>query len=85
MYAFPQLRLPQKAIDAAKERGVAPDAMYCLDLLEQTGIVVVPGSGFGQVNGTYHFRTTFLPREHHVEKVAKLMSEFHKEFMNKYR
>jgi len=33
-----------------------PDAMYCYQLLEETGICVVPGSGFGQKEGTYHFR-----------------------------
>jgi len=33
-----------------------PDAMYCYELLEETGICVVPGSGFGQRQGTYHFR-----------------------------
>jgi len=30
--------------------------MYCCQLLEETGICVVPGSGFGQKDGTYHFR-----------------------------
>ena len=33
-----------------------PDAMYCFQLLEETGICVVPGSGFGQREGTHHFR-----------------------------
>jgi len=31
--------------------------MYCYELLEETGICVVPGSGFGQRQGTYHFRS----------------------------
>lgn len=35
---------------------LAPDMLYCLKLLEKTGICVVPGSGFGQKEGTYHFR-----------------------------
>ncbi len=29
--------------------GKQPDWLYCAELLESTGIVVVPGSGFGQV------------------------------------
>ena len=29
--------------------------------LECTGIVLVPGSGFGQQQGSWHFRTTILP------------------------
>ena len=52
-----------KAIAAAKARGVEPDFLYCEELLDTTGICTVPGSGFGQEEGTYHFRTTFLPQE----------------------
>jgi len=37
-----------------------PDAMYCYQLLEETGICVVPGSGFGQKEGTYHFRSVLV-------------------------
>lgn len=48
MYAFPQIRLPQKAQDAAKKEGKSPDAFYCMELLNNTGICVVPGGGFGQ-------------------------------------
>ncbi|KAG9330147.1 hypothetical protein JZ751_027168 [Albula glossodonta] len=40
--------------------GMAPDMFYCLRLLEETGICVVPGSGFGQKEGTYHFRYTSI-------------------------
>ena len=50
MYLFPRLHLPQKAIEAAKAAKAAPDAFYARHLLEATGIVVVPGSGFGQVS-----------------------------------
>lgn len=84
MYAFPQVRLSAKAIAAAKSAKVAPDAYYCFQLLEATGICVVPGSGFGQRDGTHHFRTTFLPREDKVDKVARLMTAFHSEFMKKH-
>lgn len=50
MYLFPRLHLPQKAIEAAEVAKAAPDAFYCRRLLNATGIVVVPGSGFGQVS-----------------------------------
>ena len=33
---------------AAKEAGKAPDFFYCMQMLEATGIVTVPGSGFKQ-------------------------------------
>eukprot|EP01132_Coremiostelium_polycephalum_P004831 gene4831-6021_t len=85
MYSFPQIRLPQKAVDYAKSIGKQPDTYYCISLLEATGICVVPGSGFGQRDGTYHFRTTFLPSEQAIEGVCKKIAEFHKDFMNKYR
>ena len=47
MYAFPRLHLPPKALEAAKKQGVQPDFMYCMDLVNETGIMTVPGSGFG--------------------------------------
>ena len=49
MYLFPCINLPQKAIAAAEAAKTAPDAFYCKRLLNATGIVVVPGSGFRQV------------------------------------
>ena len=51
MYSFPQIRLPPRAIEAAKRAGKVPDVFYCLKLLEATGISTVPGSGFGQKEG----------------------------------
>jgi alanine transaminase len=39
-----------------------------MEMLMNTGIVVVPGSGFGQKDGTFHFRTTFLPSEDDIAK-----------------
>ena len=44
-------------IACCQAKGMEPDAMYCYQLLEETGICVVPGSGFGQKEGTYHFRS----------------------------
>ncbi|KAK7747551.1 alanine transaminase [Cytospora paraplurivora] len=82
MYLFPTIKLPQKAIDAAKEQGKTPDEFYSLKLLEATGVCVVPGNGFGQKEGTLHFRTTFLaPGTEWVETIVK----FHEDFLNQYR
>jgi len=61
MYAFPKIELPQKLIDEAIIQGIEPDLLYCKLVLNKTGMVVVPGSGFKQLPGTYHFRTTILP------------------------
>ena len=85
LYLFPKITLPEKAIAAAKAAGKAPDAFYCLTLLDETGIVCVPGSGFGQVEGTFHYRSTILPPEDKIDKVISQTAKFHAGFMNKYR
>jgi len=77
MYAFPKIELPQSFMNQAKEKGMAPDALWCLQLLERSGVVVVPGSGFGQRDGTWHFRTTILPSNEDLNYVARQMKEFH--------
>ena len=61
-----------------------PDAFFCIELLDSTGICVVPGSGFGQKEGTYHFRTTFLPPESEMDSVIERLTIFTTKFMNKY-
>ncbi|HMS16909.1 MAG TPA: aminotransferase class I/II-fold pyridoxal phosphate-dependent enzyme [Planctomycetota bacterium] len=55
-YAFPQLT------------GVADDKLFCSQLMEETGVVVVPGSGFGQKEGTQHFRIVLLPERSVLEE-----------------
>ncbi|EME49123.1 hypothetical protein DOTSEDRAFT_118712 [Dothistroma septosporum NZE10] len=81
MYLYPTIKLPRKAIDAAKKEDKNPDDYYCLRLLDATGICIVPGSGFGQREGTLHFRTTFLAPG--TEWVSRI-SEFHKAFMHQF-
>ncbi len=61
LYAFANIKFTEKAIEAAGEQ--QPDLFYCLEMLKNTGIVVVPGSGFNQKPGTYHFRMTILVPE----------------------
>ncbi|CAJ1334577.1 unnamed protein product [Effrenium voratum] len=84
MYAFPQIRLPAAAIREAEAQGVAPDEFYCMQALERTGLVVVPGSGFRQVEGTFHFRTTFLPTLEKMQRAMKAFAVFHNDFMKHY-
>jgi len=86
MYAFPQVTLPPAAIAAAEAQGVPADEFYCMQVLENTGLVVVPGSGFQQMPGTFHFRTTFLPQPTaKMEKALAKYSAFHAEFLAKYK
>ncbi|KAG7354129.1 alanine-synthesizing transaminase [Nitzschia inconspicua] len=51
MYAFPNVTLPPKAIEYADKHDMTPDTVYALSLLDETGICVVPASGFGQKEG----------------------------------
>ncbi|KAI7820682.1 pyridoxal phosphate-dependent transferase [Gamsiella multidivaricata] len=85
MYLFPHIRLPKKAIAAAKEAGKFPDQFYCMAMLEATGVCMVAGSGFGQVEGTAHFRSTFLPQPEFFDDFCTGIKDFHASFMNKYR
>lgn len=84
MYAFPSITLPPKAVQAAEALGKKPDVFYCIELLKKTGVCVVAGSGFGQKEGTFHFRTTFLPSEKDFPTIVEGLTEFHEEFMKKY-
>jgi alanine-synthesizing transaminase len=67
-YAFPRLHTDQ------------PDALFVGELIKETGVVIVPGSGFGQVPGTQHFRVVFLPNEKILEKAYRNIGEFYKKF-----
>ncbi|HRV29923.1 MAG TPA: aminotransferase class I/II, partial [Spirochaetia bacterium] len=69
-YAFTRIELPTGKTDTE----------YCMALLEATGICVVPGSGFGQIPGTAHFRTTILPPTNKIELVIQRIAEFHKNY-----
>jgi len=85
MYAFVRFELPPEpgvdpgAMTEAEREAyeAARDTAYCLALLEETGICVVPGSGFGQLPGTLHFRTTFLPPRDEIEALVARLGEFH--------
>jgi len=93
MYAYVKFELPHK-------KGVDPNEMneedrlkyeakrdsdYCMALLEETGICVVPGSGFGQMPGTLHFRTTILPPRNEMEDLIRLIKDFHLNYVKKLK
>ncbi|KAB1273045.1 Alanine aminotransferase 2 [Camelus dromedarius] len=84
MYAFPRIFIPAKALEAAQAHKMAPDMFYCMKLLEETGICVVPGSGFGQKEGTHHFRMTILPPVEKLKTVLQKVKDFHIKFLEKY-
>jgi len=70
-YAFPQLHINQ------------PDSQWVSELIKETGVVVVPGSGFGQKPGTQHFRVVFLPQDEVLEKAYKSIASFMSKFLEK--
>ena len=71
-YAFPRLHIDQS------------DELFVKELITETGVVVVPGSGFGQVPGTQHFRVVFLPTEDVLEKSYKNIGKFFEKFTAKH-
>jgi aspartate/methionine/tyrosine aminotransferase len=87
MYAFVRFELPEREdtepMAAAQRKAYEEqrDSEYCLALLEETGICVVPGSGFGQLPGTLHFRTTFLPPREEIEQFVIKLKKFHHRYL----
>ena len=90
LYLFPQLHLSKRAWDEAEKQGKKIDELYCTELLNETGICVVPGSGFEAQpkrleDGTSHsyFRTTMLAKatDEFIERYVK----FHTAFMERYK
>jgi aspartate/methionine/tyrosine aminotransferase len=89
MYAFVRFELPPaRGVDLGAMSHVERlafesqrDTDYCMALLEETGICVVPGSGFGQRPGTLHFRTTFLPPRDEIESFVTKLKSFHEQYV----
>jgi alanine transaminase len=85
MYGFVRFALPPEpdvdvagmTSEARRDYEAKRDSDYCLALLDETGICVVPGSGFGQRPGTFHFRTTFLPPMDEIEVLVARLKTFH--------
>ncbi|KAM9167087.1 alanine aminotransferase 1 isoform 2-T2 [Mergus octosetaceus] len=84
LYAFPRIELPPRALQAAQAQGQAPDMFFCMRLLEETGICVVPGSGFGQKEGTFHFRMTILPPADKLQVLLQKLSAFYTKFVKEF-
>lgn len=71
---------PQGAFYAFPSIEIENDAQFCVDLLKATGVVVVPGSGFGQKPGSSHFRIVICPNEETIGKAFSLIGDFYKEY-----
>lgn len=86
LYLFPEITLPKGAIEAAQKEKRQPDLYYCLEMLDATGICVVPGSGFGKMpdleNRKVFLRTTVLAKE--TDEFVERFGAFHKKFLERY-
>ncbi|XP_029448113.1 alanine aminotransferase 2-like isoform X2 [Rhinatrema bivittatum] len=67
-----------------EDQGMEPDVFFCYQLLEETGIILAPGSAFGQAEGTYHFRMTLLPPREKLKTIVESIKEFQKKFLQDY-
>jgi alanine-synthesizing transaminase len=65
-YAMPRLQVP----------GVVDDEQFILELLRETGVLFVHGSGFGEKPGTQHFRVVFLPPEPVLAEAFETLGRF---------
>ncbi len=72
MYLFPRLNKLPEGTD---------DFDYCMALLEETGLCVVNGSGFGQKAGTHHLRIAFLPPKERLAEVLPQWIKFHNNYV----
>ena len=73
LYLFPRLnKLPSGTNDFD----------YCMSLLEETGLCVVNGSGFGQKPGTHHLRIAFLPPKELLKSVLPNWIDFHNRYIS---
>ena len=49
---------------------------FTYSLLEKTGVLVVPGSGFSPVLTDKYFRMVFLPQDHIIKEAAEKIRQF---------
>ncbi|WKZ68544.1 MAG: aminotransferase class I/II-fold pyridoxal phosphate-dependent enzyme [Melioribacteraceae bacterium] len=72
-YAFPKIELNKQN-----------DNHFVAELIKETGVVVVPGTGFGQVPGTNHMRVVFLPQDDVLEKAYEKIVAFYKKYKEEF-
>ncbi len=71
---------PEGAFYAFPKIEVQDDWDFCKKLLAETGVIVVPGDGFGQKPNTKHFRIVICPTEDVLSASFDLIGEFYKTY-----
>jgi alanine-synthesizing transaminase len=66
-YVFPKIDLDHRWKD---------DQHFVIDLLNNTGVLTVHGSGFGTAFGASHFRIVYLPKEETLEQAIDNLEYF---------
>jgi alanine-synthesizing transaminase len=66
-YVFPKIDLNHRWKD---------DQHFVIDLLNNTGVLTVHGSGFGTAFGASHFRIVYLPKEETLEQAIDNLESF---------
>lgn len=79
MYLFPKITFLKKDYN-----GMLPDFAFAKFLVEEVGIVTVPGSGFRQLPDTWHLRMTFLPPEEKIEEIMLKFESAYRKFISYY-
>ncbi|XP_014811589.1 PREDICTED: alanine aminotransferase 1-like [Calidris pugnax] len=82
--AFPRIQLPPRAQRQARELGLEPDVFFCQKLQEATGMVVAPGSEFGQMEGTHHLVLSLLPPAATLEQILLTLTQFYTTFLHQF-
>ncbi|XP_043085644.1 alanine aminotransferase 2-like [Puntigrus tetrazona] len=83
-FIFPSLYFPPKAIKWAEKREMEPDFLYCLHLLEETGLHARPGCEYRQREDSHHIRLFVGTRENVMEDALQRLKTFHVRFMKEF-
>ncbi len=75
---------PEGSFYAFPSIDVKNDWHFTEELMKETGVVIVPGQGFGQKPGSSHFRIVILPTEETLTKAFKLISEYLEVYKGKF-
>jgi len=73
---------PEGAFYAYASIDVKDDTLFCNELIKETGVVTVPGSGFGKKDGSNYLRYVILPDEKTLESAFKKISAFYSKYKN---
>mmetsp|Transcript_52089 Transcript_52089/g.124035 ORF Transcript_52089/g.124035 Transcript_52089/m.124035 type:complete len:490 (+) Transcript_52089:100-1569(+) len=78
-FIYPKVIVKGHVMKKAISYGAPADQIYCMELAEREGVATMPGCGFGQRPGQFHFRLSLTQAEANVERTLSALERFHKE------